>query len=194
MAHIKDVLVTIPEAVGILCPYTGRPLDVYMRISSGLVTFSAPKAMSLAVPYTDRSELLKVAGLRDGVAGPEGAETVCAYTGANLVVETTSDGRYYMRGAFNPRSAHISLPKFLSILSRNAVNLSAPLPCRTIPEIPTEVDEDQKFEIPQEAHERTEKAAEQFVRSTGIDRAVRVSMATKSRKKPKGARKCPVTR
>lgn len=189
MSHIKDVLVTAPEAVGITCPYTGRPLDVYMRIVSGLVTFSSPDALSLAVPHADRDELLRKARLRNGVAGPKGSEAVCAYTGNAIAVETTPDGKYYMKGAFNPRSAHMGLYRFLAKLSRGSVDLQTPPPCTTVPDIPTDLDEDQRFEIPQDAHERTEKAAEQFVRSTGIDRTVRVSMATKPRKTRKGTRR-----
>lgn len=189
MSRIKDVLVTAPEAVGITCPYTGKPLDVYMRIASGFVTFSAPEAMSLSVPYASKAKLLKDARLRNGVVGPEGSEAVCAYTGNVITVETTPDGKYYMRGAFNPRSAHTNLYRLLAKLSRGAVDLQTPPPCTTVPEIQTELDEDQKFEIPQEAHERTEKAAEQFVRSTGIDRTVKVSMATKPRKSRKGTGK-----
>lgn len=181
MSLIKDILVTAPEAQGIKCPYTGKPLDIYMRISAGIVTFSAPEALSLAIPWPSVADLREAAAMRDG-SPAEGPGSVCAYTGAPIEVVETEDGQYYMKGAFNPRRSYLSLQKLLKDLSRGAVVTEAPPTAETIPEIQTELDEDQKFEIPQEAHERTERAAQQFVRSTGIDTSVSVSMAGGSRK------------
>lgn len=183
MAKLKDILVNAPEATGICCPYTGKPLAIYMRISTGVVTFSAPRALSLAVPWDDRDQLLKCASYRNGEP-VEGASAVCAYTGAPLTLTETPDGKFYMAGAFNPRGAHLGLQRFIGLLSRREPPETPPR--ATLPvDIATAPDEGQVFELPQEAHERTERAAEEFVRNTGIDRTVRVSMA----KKPKRSRR-----
>lgn len=182
MALIKDILVMAPEARGITCPYTGHPIDVYMRVASGIVTYSAPYAVSLAVPHDSREELLRLAATRRGVQGPEHYAETCAYTNRKVTLRETPDGKFYMEGAFNPRMASMNREGFLKTLSCGAVNVSKPLQCKTVPEIQVGLDEDQKFDLSQDVQEMTEKAADQFVRGAGIDNSVKVSMATPSKK------------
>lgn len=102
-----------PVFEGLKCPYTGKPLQVVMHVTSrGRAYFSAPDAYSTACVYKSPKEAYRAWNHVDGVEGlKDGQPLVCAYTGKPLVLKRSDDGFCY-DGGFDPR-ALLSREQFL---------------------------------------------------------------------------------
>lgn len=107
--------VTVPRAQGIKCPFTGLPIDVYITVANGSILYSCPKAFTLTEPVGELSVLQDRASMRNGVIGVvDGVRNpMCPYTGKELRLRVSPDGKFSYVGGFNPRRAFTDLDELL---------------------------------------------------------------------------------
>ena len=135
MANPIDVVVTVEEARGITCPYTGDPVEVHMIVRPGSIVYYAPNAFTLAEPVSDLNVLLSRSTMRRGVTGAvsmaEGK--LDARTGDELTLRKLPDGRVSFVGGFNPRAVCQSPPEFLYKLTMVDGKATRPKPVEPKP-------------------------------------------------------------
>lgn len=112
---MKSVIVTADEVVGLVCPFTGKPLVVHMNVAPGSVTFSAPDAFSVHEPVKDYDTLMRRLSMRNGVEGivTGGAAMIDPYSGEKFRFRELPDGRVTVCGGFNPRAVKFGLAEFV---------------------------------------------------------------------------------
>lgn len=130
MSSVRSVKVTAREASGVVCPFEGRPVEIYMHVQPGSITYSAPHAFSLQVPVEGLERLVDKATMRNGVAGAVGKSGLPKdpYTGETLSLRDFGDGRYCYTGGFNPRAARESLEELVYFLKMRDGKSPAPRP------------------------------------------------------------------
>ena len=104
MANPIDVLCTAPEFKALTCPYTGKPLEVYMLIFPGRAPmFHAPDAYAPAIPFPSVELAYRRWNRVGGIEGLKSDKPItCAYTGKVLAAASSPDGHYFT-GGFDPR-------------------------------------------------------------------------------------------
>ena len=115
MSAKRDVIVTSSLTKGLICPFTGKPLEVHMTVQPGLIFFSAPDAFSLREPVHGLDQLMLRASMRYGVEGVVSGKIsmIDPYTGKPLVLHENDNGTYFFSGGFNPRCGYKSLEEFV---------------------------------------------------------------------------------
>lgn len=115
MSAKRDVVVTSSLVEGLICPFTGKPLEVHMTVQPGLIFFSAPDAFSLREPVHGLDQLMLRASMRNGIEGVVSgkASMIDPYTGNPLVLHEAGDGTCFFSGGFNPRCGYGSLNEFV---------------------------------------------------------------------------------
>ena len=111
---MKSVVVTVSEASGLTCPYTGKPLVVHMNVAPGSITFNAPDAFCAQEPCESFDVLMRRLSMRNGVEGiVKGGDAMKdPYTGKPFRVRDLPDGKVAVCGGFNPRAARMSVEEF----------------------------------------------------------------------------------
>lgn len=111
---MKSVVVTVSEASGLVCPFTGKPLVVHMNVAPGSITFNAPDAFSAQEPCSGFDALMRRLSMRNGVEGiAKGGDVMRdPYTGKQFQIRDLPDGRVAVAGGFNPRAAKASVEEF----------------------------------------------------------------------------------
>lgn len=94
--------VTSTDFQGLINPYTGEPMTVFMVVSPKGVKFTCPDTFSTADPAESPSELYRGWDRVNGVAGvKKGKKITCAYTGETLTIATRF-GKPCYSGGFDP--------------------------------------------------------------------------------------------
>lgn len=101
--------VTSKEFEGLVNPYTGEPMTVYMNVrSTGSVLFTCPDTFSTTDTADDTAALYDNWNRKNGVSGLKtGQPIVCAYTGKPLSVSRRF-GKLCYSGGFDP---HMFYPR-----------------------------------------------------------------------------------
>lgn len=118
-----DILCTAEEFRSLVCPYTGRPLQVYMLIVPGQrPMFHAPEAYAPAIPYESKETSYRMWNRKNGVEGLKSdTPIVCAYTGEPLRPMSDPHGFWYS-GGFDPRRFYPREDFLRLASSRNGVS------------------------------------------------------------------------
>lgn len=94
--------VTSKDFTGLVNPYTGEPMTVFMLTGNGPVKFTCPKTFSTADLAGSDSELYDRWNRVNGVSGLKtGKPIACAYTG-ELLTPVTRFGQKCYSGGFDP--------------------------------------------------------------------------------------------
>lgn len=163
MALVNDITVDIPEAQGIKCRFTGRPMRIVAHICEGTVTYSVPKSFTLYEPQSSVEELYRRASMRNGFAGAVDGEELLTdpYTGKRMSLKETPDGRFYFDGGFDPTCATLSLPGLIQRLTGKTVG--EPPKAESV-EHPGDMTPDDSDLAHKAVEDLTEEAAEKMVR------------------------------
>ena len=183
MALVSNIVIECPEAQGIKCKFTGRPTKIVAHVCEGVVTYSVPKAFSLYEPQASIDLLYQRASMRNGLMGVVDKEQclIDPYTGKQMTLRETPDGRFYFDGGFDPACASLSLPDLIRNLTGRTVE-SAPEAVSI--EHPGDMTPDDSDLAHKQVEDLTEAAAEKMVKVIpgATHGRTTVSMSTPSRK------------
>ena len=115
MSEKRDVIVTSDLVKDLVCPFTGKPLEVHMIIQPGMILYSAPDAFSLREPVQGLNQVLNRASMRNGIEGVVSGKDamIDPYTGEALTLHAGGDSVCFFSGGFNPRRGYSSLEEFV---------------------------------------------------------------------------------
>lgn len=119
-----DIKCTSHEFTNLTCPYTGKPLEVYMLVTPGRAPlFHVPNPpYTVAQPYESAEKAYEQWNRVDGVGGLKtGKPVTCAYSGALLSVKR-SDYGYYYEGGYDPRMFYERATFLKKITARDGVS------------------------------------------------------------------------
>lgn len=119
-----DVKCNAPEFRDLTCPYTGKPLEVYMLVTPGCSPkFHVPNPpYTIAQPYETAEKAYEMWNRVNGVGGLKAGQPItCAFTGKALTVHKCSSG-YYYSGGFDPRMFYSRETFLKKITARDGVS------------------------------------------------------------------------
>lgn len=163
MATVNDIVIECPEARGIRCRFTGRPMEIVAHVCEGTVTYSVPKAFSLYEPQASVDLLYQRASMRDGMMGAVDRDEclVDPYSGKRMSLRETPDGKFYFDGGFDPTCATMSLPELIRGLTGKVVDAA---PEATSIEHPGDLTPDDSDLAHVQVEDLTEEAAEKMAK------------------------------
>lgn len=182
---MKSVKVTVSEASGLVCPYTGRPLEVHMNVAPGSITFNAPDAFCVQQPVDSVEILLDRLSMRNGVAGSVSGDAMMrdAYTGEILRIRDLPGGKVAAAGGFNPRAAKQSVEEFAYYASMRAGVPSRPRPPSPEPVMKTPPPRTSSSATSDGPSDELKEQCEKELVAAGMKGPTFVSMSGKRRKK-----------
>jgi len=164
MSLVNRVPLSCPEVNGLICPYTGKPLAVVASICNGVATYNAPAAFSLGKPVASAELLYRRASMRNGLYGNVSMDEAVydAYTGEELELVRTDDGKFYFTGGFDPTRPCFSLSEFVRKASCGKRDLDAPPQATSVEHVGdmTPDDSDSAHKV---VDDLTEEAAQKIV-------------------------------
>lgn len=177
---MKSVVVTVSEATGLTCPFTGKPLVVHMNVAPGSITFNAPDAFCAQEPRADFETLMRRLSMRNGVEGAvEGGSAMKdPYTGKPFQVREMPDGKVAVRGGFNPRAACLSVEEFAYYASMRGGVTDRKPPAPQVPVTGARERRKPKPAAPQGPSDELQQTCLDSVLASGFEKPTVVSMST----------------